>query len=482
MTSGYSKPSPEDQEPDDGYQNDGDGELDYNDDTSSDLDRSQKQSNSVDLSRPRAYFKLDDYTKTVKIGENVTLECQVGNIFPQTIFFWFKTDIHHLIYQQTSRVTTDDRFILLPDHSLVILNVKEQDQGSYFCNVLPENITMTAKLVVLSPLQAHIYEGGREITDRSITYNQHNRIEVECKASGSKTNKIDFKWSADGNRLTSNDRIKINGGKLIIEKASYDDIRVYQCLADDGDNGVAHGTVTINIQYTPRVKVSKSIVNTKEGDNAELHCEFETSTESRVIWFKGDEQLPIAPDTRSKYYVTYASPKGNKNSSILVINKVKKTDLGQYTCKVENLIGSQNVNITLTFVPEPPTLQRIERDGDYTVTHWHIRSLQPLTEVMLKYRRKDDKIWTEDVPIDKEQSKEHSGSWKIRHRIALASGHWHAHVKAKNSEGWSTFSNVEDLIVDAKTSGSSTLMTFPMSCVISIATIYSINFSARLFG
>lgn len=107
---------------------------------------------------------------------------------------------------------------------------------------------MTAKLVVLSPLQAHIYEGGREITDRSITYNEHNRIEVECKASGSKSNKIDFKWSADGNRLTSNDHIKINGGKLIIEKASYDDVRVYQCLADDGDNGVAHGTVSINIQ------------------------------------------------------------------------------------------------------------------------------------------------------------------------------------------------------------------------------------------
>lgn len=135
--------------------------------------------------------------------------------------------------------------------------------------------------------------------------------------------------------------------------------------------------------------MSKSIVNTKEGDSAELHCEFETSIESRVIWFKGDVQLPIAPDTRSKYYFTYGSPKGNKNSSILMINKVKKTDLGQYTCQVENKIGSQNVNITLTFVPEPPTLQGIERDGEHTVAHWHIRSLQPLTEVMLKYRRKD---------------------------------------------------------------------------------------------
>lgn len=161
---------------------------------------------------------------------------------------WYKNDTRHLIYQQNARVSTDDRFILLPDHSLVILNVKDEDQGTYHCNVHPGNITMKAKLVVLSPLQAHIYEGGREVTDRSITYNENTRIEVECKASGSKTNKIDFKWSADGNRLTSNEHLKINGGKLVIEKASYDDVRVYQCLADDGVDGVAHATVTINIQ------------------------------------------------------------------------------------------------------------------------------------------------------------------------------------------------------------------------------------------
>lgn len=68
---------------------------------------------------------------------------------------------------------------------------------------------------------------------------------------------------------------------------------------------------------------------------------------------------------------------------------MKETDLGQYMCKVSNEAGSQNVNVTLTFVPEPPYLYSLERDGEYTVTHWHIRSLQPLTEVMLKYRRKD---------------------------------------------------------------------------------------------
>lgn len=165
-----------------------------------------------------------------------------------TVFLWYKNDTHHLIYQHSSRIITDDRFILLPDHSLVILNVQEQDQGVYHCNVHPGDITMKAKLVVLSPLHAHIYEGQRLVTDRSITYQENDRIEVQCKAIGSKTNKVDFKWSADGNRLTPNDQVKINGGQLIIEKASHNDARVYQCLADDGDDGVAHATVSINIK------------------------------------------------------------------------------------------------------------------------------------------------------------------------------------------------------------------------------------------
>lgn len=141
---------------------------------------------------------------------------------------------------------------------------------------------------------------------------------------------------------------------------------------------------------TPRVKTSKSNLNTKVGDNAELHCEYDSSIDSNVTWWKGDKVLDTRTDSGSKYFAKFNSPKGARSNSILMVKNVKPTDLGQYSCKVSNDVGSQDVNITLTFLPEPPVLQSpVERDGQYTVTHWHIRSLQPLTEVMLKYRRKD---------------------------------------------------------------------------------------------
>lgn len=146
----------------------------------------------------------------------------------------------------------DPRLILEPNksYSLTISNVTEDDQGVYLCNLLPQAITMHAKLIVLKPLKAHIYRAdGRDVSQHSITYRENEPFEVECKAEGRKSNKIEYKWTADDNGLKSNDHLQIDGGKLIFKKPSYDDVGVYQCMADDGIDGVPGITkVTINIK------------------------------------------------------------------------------------------------------------------------------------------------------------------------------------------------------------------------------------------
>lgn len=72
----------------------------------------------------------------------------------------------------------------------------------------------------------------------------------------------------------------------------------------------------------------------------------------------------------------------------MVVNNVKSKDLGVYECRVDNEIGTENVTIELTYVPEPPKLKEYEREGDSVITHWHIRSMQPLKEIMLNYQLK----------------------------------------------------------------------------------------------
>lgn len=135
----------------------------------------------------------------------------------------------------------------------------------------------------------------------------------------------------------------------------------------------------------------RSVVNTKTGDNAELYCEFETSTDkNRVVWRKDQKELQVGGphEQRSKYSMIYKQKTPSKNVSILVISNVKPKDLGSYECQVENTIGAENVSIELTNVPEPPQLHNVEYDDQFVITHWHIRSLQPLEEVMLNYQLK----------------------------------------------------------------------------------------------
>lgn len=196
-------------------------------------------------------------------------------------------------------------------------------------------------------------------------------------------------------------------------------------------------------------------MNTKSDDNAELACDYETPMDSQVSWRFDSKTLPVSTSTesRSKYTLLPSHSLGkDKNRSLLVISKVEQKDLGDYECVVKNTMGESNVAIELTYVPEQPFLNRTEQESGSLISHWHIRSLEPLTEVMLDYKLKDvsrklqafafcahntkslgfsntlqSTEWKLDTPIEhKEQSKEHAGLWKyvftIRNHFNYRSG------------------------------------------------------------
>lgn len=137
--------------------------------------------------------------------------------------------------------------------------------------------------------------------------------------------------------------------------------------------------------------VHRSIVNTKAGDNAELACDYETPMDSEVSWRFESKILPAASstDSRSKYTQLPSQLDKDKSRSLLVISKVEQRDLGDYECIVKNAMGESNVAIELTYVPEQPRLNHTEQEAGSLISHWHIRSLEPLTEVILDYKLKD---------------------------------------------------------------------------------------------
>lgn len=144
------------------------------------------------------------------------------------------------------------------------------------------------------------------------------------------------------------------------------------------------------IADTPHVSVYRS-VNTQENDNAQLNCDYKSSSAAKVTWIRKNQILISGPEANneldSKYQLFFAS-KDNQNRSTLVINNVANPDLGEYVCLVQNAVGDGNATIQLTYEPGTPILEDTHIHGDVVTTQWRIKSWQSLSEVMLKYQQK----------------------------------------------------------------------------------------------
>lgn len=67
------------------------------------------------------------------------------------------------------------------------------------------------------------------------------------------------------------------------------------------------------------------------GDAVCLKCQVAGTPEIKVSWFKADGKVRSSPTCKLEY---------SKGVSCLKLSKATKSDIGQYTCKAENAIGS----------------------------------------------------------------------------------------------------------------------------------------------
>lgn len=194
------------------------------------------------MSKP--FFKQTEYTTSVKEGDTAMLECKPQNLGTSSLIMWYNNNT--LLYQQQSRLTPDQRITLDEQFTLRISDVTANDHGVYRCVVFPTKEELHVELEVRTRPLVHIYASdGRVISEKAVTLHQGESFELECRGSGRPEPLI--KWSADGQRLVSGRGIVVDGGRLTILSADHDQVRNYQCLADNGAM-VGHAGVAINVQ------------------------------------------------------------------------------------------------------------------------------------------------------------------------------------------------------------------------------------------
>lgn len=90
------------------------------------------------------------------------------------------------------------------------------------------------------------------------------------------------------------------------------------------------------------------------GDAVCLKCQVAGTPEIKVSWFKADGKVRSSPTCKLEY---------TKGVACLKLSKATKADIGEYTCKAENRIGSASSTCKLNVQGDLLSVQTLPSDS-----------------------------------------------------------------------------------------------------------------------
>ncbi|XP_043978206.1 contactin-3 isoform X1 [Gambusia affinis] len=161
---------------------------------------------------------------------------------------------------------------------------------------------------------------------------------IACEAEGSP--RPQYRWSLNGTLidLGSDYRRHMSGGSLIIRNLDKDqDSGMYQCTAFNTLGSILSRRASIQFAYLDSFKTQsvRSAVNVREGQGVVLLCGAPPhSGELTFAWIFNEYPYSVQQDSRRFI---------SQETGSLYIAKVEPSDVGNYTCVVNNTVTKQKV-------------------------------------------------------------------------------------------------------------------------------------------
>ncbi|KAL6111322.1 cntn3 [Pungitius sinensis] len=205
-----------------------------------------------------------------------------------------------------------------------------------------------------------IFQGPRwrtEPSDLILPINTPNQqATVTCEAEGSPPPQ--YRWSLNGTLIDlGNDyRRHMSGGSLIISDLDKDqDTGVYQCTAFNAWGSILGRRASLQFAYLDNFKTqsARSAVNVREGQGVVLLCGPPAhSGELTFAWIFNEYPHFVQQDSRRFI---------SQETGSLYIAKVERSDVGNYTCVVNNSVTREKVLSS----PTPLVLRSDGAMGEY---------------------------------------------------------------------------------------------------------------------
>jgi len=241
----------------------------------------------------------------------------------------------------------------LSQYSLSISNVRKSDATRYQCQVVIDAdhiVTRDTKIhVKLEPvIVSHSTSSGR-----SVRVVEGAPADLVCNATGYPVPTID--WSREDGSLMPNGKSSLTDAKFHIEKTKRQDRGIYKCSAHNNVGTSQNRSLSLEVEFSPEVKVPRPMVPQAEGYEATLECEVEAYPPPSILWKKNGKEVT---NINGSFYVTHFAKQDEKIVSTVKIHEVTEYAYGVYECQALNRHGkdSKTIEVYRSEMPICPPL------------------------------------------------------------------------------------------------------------------------------
>lgn len=161
-------------------------------------------------------------------------------------------------------------------------------------------------------------------------------------------------WSKNGKVLKPSDRItQGNYGKsLIIKSVDFDDEGTYTCDVSNGVGSAQSYSINLKLLAVPYFTEEPEIVNAAEGETVSFRCAASGVPKPEIKWIHNGKPIAEAPP----------NPRRKVNTNSIVIERLIKSDTGNYGCNATNSIGYVYKDVYVNVMALAPEITEAPRD------------------------------------------------------------------------------------------------------------------------
>ncbi|XP_017782809.1 PREDICTED: neuroglian isoform X2 [Nicrophorus vespilloides] len=294
-------------------------------------------------------------------GDPFKLTCQPPDGWPKPKVYW--------VIQFTSdgfKTINNSRMTLDPEGNLWFSNLTREDASDdfiYAC-AAASSTKLEYKLGNRVILNVQPSGSGSSLNKHEPVYQYATRknevayrgkvVELFCIYGG--TPLPQTVWKKDGKQILYSERVTQNnyGKSLIIKLVDFEDEGQYTCDVSNGVGVAQSYSINLKVYAVPFFTEEPEIINAAEDETVQFRCSASGVPEPQIKWIHNGKPISEASP----------NPRRKVNTNNIIIERLTKTDTGNYGCNATNSLGYVYKDVYVNVLALAPEITEAPRDQD----------------------------------------------------------------------------------------------------------------------